>query len=71
MTAEAHTPAHEEESADFKRMRAFDREWSGPRLILHGSIWLAIAIVVIYTLAYTSQSKNEVTGGHALGITVP
>lgn len=46
----AHT---NEESEDFKLMRRYDAEWSGPRLIAYGAVFLALALVVIYTLAST------------------
>jgi len=45
------TPQAEELPEDYKLMRRYDAEWSGPRLILHGAIWLAIALAVIYSLA--------------------
>ncbi len=41
----------EELSDDFKLMRRYDAEWSAPRLIAHGAVWLAIALAVIYALA--------------------
>ncbi len=41
----------EELPEDFKLMRKYDAEWSGPRLISYGAVALAIALAVIYTLA--------------------
>lgn len=41
----------EELPEDFKVMRRYDAEWSGPRLISWGAVFLAIAIAVIYALA--------------------
>jgi len=38
-------------SEEFKLMQRYDADWSGPRLIARGAIWLAIALVVIYSLA--------------------
>lgn len=44
-------PNTHEESEDFKLMRRYDAEWPAQRLILHGAVWLAIALAVIYALA--------------------
>lgn len=41
----------EELPEDFKLMRQYDANWSGPRLIAYGAVALAIALAVIYTLA--------------------
>ena len=41
----------EELPEDFKLMRRFDAEWSAPRLISYGAVFLALALGVIYTLA--------------------
>jgi hypothetical protein len=41
----------EELSEEFKLMRRYDAEWSGPKLIAQGAVWLAIALAVIYALA--------------------
>ncbi len=40
-----------EESEDFHRMREFDKEWSGPRLVMLGFVTLGVALPVIYGLA--------------------
>lgn len=36
---------------DFQLMRRYDAEWSAPRLIAYGAVFLAIALAVIYTMA--------------------
>jgi hypothetical protein len=38
-------------SEEFKLMQRYDADWSGPKLIAQGAIWLAIALAVIYSLA--------------------
>ncbi len=40
-----------EESEDFQRMRAYDKEWSGPKFVGVLVVTLVIAISIIYGLS--------------------
>lgn len=51
--------AVEEESEDFKLMRRYDRDWSGPRLIQIGAVTLVIAVSIIYGLAQMGSGSKS------------
>ena len=49
--SEAHGHDAQAETPEFQRMRAYDKEWSGPRFVGTLVITLTIALSVIYGLA--------------------
>lgn len=48
-----------EESEDFKLMRRYDREWSGPRLLRSGVVTLVISVAIIYGLAQLGSGSQS------------